>query len=547
MSANHTYRSHFSQLLSAFRVSGTELADVLHIDSSLVSKWKNNKRSLKGNSPLLNSIADYFMSLDAFSDYSNLRSLLSAEFTNLDSATPEQIRTALKRWLLSTVDAQAETLSLHDYLSSSRKGKEYTHLQFRGNEGKREAILGLLRLALTLPSGQELWCLMQDTQRWFTEDDTYINTWESVNLAFLAAGNSIRVIHTIDRHYDMLAKSLLSWLPLYLTGKVMPYFLSSHTSAGSISKSVILLKDKMLLYQLSPADNSFEGTTFAVSNETVLQEAYQLLQFPFSYATPLFTAYYRNDHYKYAHFLSQMVNLDEDQYVFMRFPFVNVIPTVQIQEILEENQVDDETRERTLQACSALKTDARKNTGRHFRYLIPKTQLEALLSQEQIVLDTLSFFSGKPLYISNETFRNLLRKLSYLLVSESHKNIHEITLLEDVHAKQLRNLNMFVKKNTCTSIFNTPEHFGTEEEPLLLTTTESSLIHSLYMFCDQLWNQALPQKRERTYVARQLQIMVETIYPSTPPPESDNSKIRTKSSDYLRFRPHFFRMSHSIN
>lgn len=206
MSANHTYRSHFSQLLSAFRVSGTELADVLHIDSSLVSKWKNNKRSLKGNSPLLNSIADYFISLDAFSDYSNLRSLLSAEFTNLDSATPEQIRTALKRWLLSTVDAQAETLSLHDYLSSSRKGKEYTHLQFRGNEGKREAILGLLRLALTLPSGQELWCLMQDTQRWFTEDDTYINTWESVNLAFLAAGNSIRVIHTIDRHYDMLAK-----------------------------------------------------------------------------------------------------------------------------------------------------------------------------------------------------------------------------------------------------------------------------------------------------------------------------------------------------
>ena len=104
-----------------------------------------------------------------------------------------------------------------------RQGKEYTHLQFRGNEGKREAILGLLRLALTLPSGQELWCLMQDTQRWFTEDDTYINTWESVNLAFLAAGNSIRVIHTIDRHYDMLAKSLLSWLPLYLTGKVMPY------------------------------------------------------------------------------------------------------------------------------------------------------------------------------------------------------------------------------------------------------------------------------------------------------------------------------------
>ena len=61
---------------------------------------------------------------------------------------------------------------------------------------------------------------MQDTQRWFVEDESYTEIWEKVNLEFLSCGNTIRIIHTIDRHYDMLARSLLAWLPMYLTGKM---------------------------------------------------------------------------------------------------------------------------------------------------------------------------------------------------------------------------------------------------------------------------------------------------------------------------------------
>jgi transcriptional regulator with XRE-family HTH domain len=59
-------KSRFEILLNAFRISGKELAELLHIDSSLVSKWKNNKRSMKSNSPHLNSIVQHFIALDSF-------------------------------------------------------------------------------------------------------------------------------------------------------------------------------------------------------------------------------------------------------------------------------------------------------------------------------------------------------------------------------------------------------------------------------------------------------------------------------------------------
>lgn len=512
MAMNRSYHSHFSQLLNTFKISGTEMADILHIDSSLVSKWKNNKRNLKGNSPMLNRIAEYFVSLDALTNYSNLKTLLGSEYANLDSASADQLQHILKTWLTSTVKNPEETLPFHKLLGASKKGREHSHLQFSGNEGKREAILGLLHAAAALPPGQELWCLMNDSQLWFTEEDDYISVWEQANLAFLGAGNTIHIIHSLERRYDLLAKSLICWLPLYLTGKATPYF-SPAAHYSPTQKSVILLKDKLLLYQESGPEDHTEGVTLAFNSAVLLRDAYQILQNTFKEATPLLTPYYRYDNKKYASFLASMVNLDEDQYVFMRFPFVNVLSNQQIETILEENELDTATKAEAMATCRALKADMRHYGVKHFRYLISKSQLEALLAEDHIILDTLSFFSGKPLYISNETFRALLRELSETLLRQSHRNIHEITLLEDVHANQLNGLNMFVKKNTCISIFNSPHHMFDENAPLLLTTTEASVIHSLFMFCDQLWNHALPQKREKPYVSRQLQIMTGTIFP----------------------------------
>lgn len=318
----------------------------------------------------------------------------------------------------------------------------------------------------------------------------------------------------------MLAKVMITWIPLYLTGKALPFFVSPHTQSGSINQGLLLLKDKMLLQSMSPADESFESTTLATNNEHLLSESYRLLQKSMRYAIPLFSFYYRAEHSKYGIFLSQMVKLDDDQYLFMRFPFVNIIPSIQIQGILTDNSINGETRNKAMQTCRALKTDVRRDSGHHFRYLIPQSQLAELLSQEYIMLDVVSFIVGQPLYISNKVFRDLLKKMVTMLSQDSHQIIREVVLLEDVHVKQLKNLNMLVKKNTCLSIFNSPEHYASGNEPLVMTTTESTFVHSSYLFCEQLWNNTLPQTREHTYVARQLEILMETVPVPTSQQES---------------------------
>jgi hypothetical protein len=126
------------------------------------------------------------------------------------------------------------------------------------------------------------------------------------------------------------------------------------------------------------------------------------------------------------------------------------------------------------------------------------------------MLDTLSFFSGQPVCISNDAFRRLLRRIAHSLASGSAE--YDIALLDDVYEKQLNHINMFVKKNSSISVFLSPDPEASRE-PLLLTSSEPTVILSLFMYCDRLWRSIIPQRRSKEYVANKLRILTETVFP----------------------------------
>lgn len=501
-------KSRFDMLLNAFRISGKELAELLHIDSSLVSKWKNNKRSMKSNSPHLSSIVQHFISLDSISGYKTINSLLGEE-SDYKATSPEELSLALKRWLMSDTTASSEATILHDFMQAGKNGKEHSYLQFHGNEGKRQAILTMLKLAAGFEPAQEIWCYMYGSQDWFVEHEDFLQEWRAANLNFLNAGNTIHVIHPLDRQYKVMANSLMMWLPLYLTGRVYPYY-AANEQMSEIKMSVILVKDKLLLYGVSTDMTSSDSATLVFTNPSVLSEAFTNLEQLFGASSPLFSTYLLKDYKSYAGFLSKMVNINEQQYVIMRFPFVNDLSLDEIAQILDDNGVPEDKKKYALSASSALKTDSKKSDGNYFRYLILQNQLNQLLSQDRIMLDTLSFFSGQPVCISNEAFRKLLRRIAQSLASGVAE--YDIALLDDVYEKQLNGINMFVKKNSCISVFLSPDPEASRE-PLILTSSEPTVILSLFMYCDRLWRSIIPQRRSKEYVANKLHILAETVFP----------------------------------
>jgi predicted transcriptional regulator len=51
-------------IMRLFSVSGKEIASVIHVDGSLVSRWRKGKRTLRFDSSYMAKIVNYFMELD---------------------------------------------------------------------------------------------------------------------------------------------------------------------------------------------------------------------------------------------------------------------------------------------------------------------------------------------------------------------------------------------------------------------------------------------------------------------------------------------------
>ncbi len=76
--------SHLSEILSRFGLKNKDLADMLNVHYSLVSKWLNNKRPIRYNSEHLRKLTEVLISLDGPNHLANLRMVLLDNYPEAD-------------------------------------------------------------------------------------------------------------------------------------------------------------------------------------------------------------------------------------------------------------------------------------------------------------------------------------------------------------------------------------------------------------------------------------------------------------------------------
>ena len=59
---------------------------------------------------------------------------------------------------------------------------------------------------------------------WMTKDRTFFLKWASLMNECVKQGTRIRIIHNIGRSLDEMIDAINSWLPLYMSGMVEPYY-----------------------------------------------------------------------------------------------------------------------------------------------------------------------------------------------------------------------------------------------------------------------------------------------------------------------------------
>ena len=59
---------------------------------------------------------------------------------------------------------------------------------------------------------------------WLYEDEAFALRWNTLMLQLIHAGSRIRIVHTLGRNVQDMWEAVRSWLPLYSTGAVEPWY-----------------------------------------------------------------------------------------------------------------------------------------------------------------------------------------------------------------------------------------------------------------------------------------------------------------------------------
>jgi len=228
------FSQRLSLLMNILGVSNAALAKALSVDPSLVSRWRNGTRTPTRESH--HKIALFFAE-HAKKDYQKLAicEVIGVPAQSLEKETLENI---IKSWLSSAL--MPETNLIDGFLNKVGMfktpsvqiqgemlppgGQKIECEVFYGVEGKQRGVMRFLSFALRNSQPSELLLYSDESIDWFAYDKAYLSRLGGTLITLAMKGWKVKMVHTVTRDITEMLAAIDFWLPLYMTGSVMPYY-----------------------------------------------------------------------------------------------------------------------------------------------------------------------------------------------------------------------------------------------------------------------------------------------------------------------------------
>lgn len=233
---------HFGEKLDAVmglvEMTNVKLSQKLNVDASLISRFRSGARSPKSNSALAGRLCHLL--------YGRVITMgRQAALARLMGVTvPEADEGHFSRWLCDFDTFEADWAAAADRLLTAfdadlseagegqmppldavmpavADGAQPTF--YIGASGFRAAVLCFLRTAL-YRNAKRLWLYSDQPMDWLVSDSAFHTKWTALMRACVKRGTRIRMIHSIDRGLNEMQAAIRSWLPLYMSGMMEPYY-----------------------------------------------------------------------------------------------------------------------------------------------------------------------------------------------------------------------------------------------------------------------------------------------------------------------------------
>ena len=478
------FSNNLNTLITSLNINTHEMSKYIVFDASHISRIRYGKAKPSNPVEFSNKICSYILNrYKNPDDINNLMMIIGCKKSDLSN---EKIYSTLFNWLTSEIVPvknqisdflhHLDSFNLDDYIKVIKfdelkvpsipfykaKTKHYY-----GIEEMKQGELNFFKGTVLSKSKEDIFMCSDMPMEDMAKDIDFGKKWMFAIAMCLKKGHHLNIIHNLDRPFNEMMLGLESWIPIYMTGQISPYYLSNlknniYNHLNYVSAAAALSGECI---------NGFhnKGMYYLTTNKNEIEYYKEKSDLLLKKAKPLMEIYRENNIKEYHLFLKKDENIECD-----RTRYISSLPLFTISDellikILKRNKLTKEEINKIIKyknnEFKYMNSILKKNKVFDYIYVIKEDEFISdtpSLSLNNLFIDKIINYTYKEyiehLKLTNEYAKN---NKNYNVSTEKDKTFKNITITI------LKNNHVIISKNSNPTIHFVIRH------PKLVAAIES--------------------------------------------------------------------------
>ena len=438
-----TFSNNLNTLITSLNINTHEMSKYIVFDASHISRIRYCKAKPSNPVEFSNKICSYILNrYKNPDDINNLMMIIGCKKSDLSN---EKIYSTLFNWLTSEIVPvknqisdflhHLDSFNLDDYIKVIKfdelkvpsipfykaKTKHYY-----GIEEMKQGELNFFKGTVLSKSKEDIFMCSDMPMEDMAKDIDFGKKWMFAIAMCLKKGHHLNIIHNLDRPFNEMMLGLESWIPIYMTGQISPYYLSNlknniYTHLNYVSAAAALSGECI---------NGFhnKGMYYLTTNKNEIEYYKEKSDLLLKKAKPLMEIYRESNIKEYHLFLKKDENIECD-----RTRYISSLPLFTISDellikILKRNKLTKEEIDKII-----------KYKNNEFKYMNSILKKNKVFDYIYVIKED-EFISDTPSLLLNNLFID--KTINY-----TYKEYIEHLKLTNEYAKNNKNYNILTEKD----------------------------------------------------------------------------------------------------
>lgn len=460
-----SFSNNLNTLITLLNINTNEMAKYILFDASHISRIRNGKAKPSNLVEFSNKICSYI-----FNKYNNEDSINRIETiigNEKNKITSENLYNTLFTWLTSKTNPtknnvsdflyNLDTFNLEDYIKVIKFDKlkvpnipfyKAKTKHYYGIEEMKEGELNFFKATVLAKSKEDIFMCSYMPMESMAKDIEFGKKWMMAIAMCLKKGHHINIIHNVDRPFNEMMLGLESWIPIYMTGQVSPYYLKN--IKNSIYNHLDYVSGTSALTGECIKGYHDKGMYYLTTNKNEIKYYREKSNLLLKKAKPLMKIYRENNAKEYELFLKK-----DEKIICNRKRYLSSLPIFTIKDdllikILKRNKLANEDIDKIIKYKNdELKhiNSIRKN-NKIYDYIYNIKENEFKNDTPSLLLSNI-FFNKKINYNYNEYIEHLNQTKEYAKSVKNYKlNYLGEKIFKNITIVSLENNYTVISKNS---------------------------------------------------------------------------------------------------